>query len=37
VLEDSFKIKVADEEILPENLDSLNRIAAYVQRKAAAG
>jgi acyl carrier protein len=32
-LEDTFGIKVADEEMLPENLDSLNRITAYVQRK----
>jgi acyl carrier protein len=32
-LEDTFNIKVADEEMLPDNLDSLNKIAAYVQRK----
>jgi acyl carrier protein len=32
-LEDTFHIKVADEEMLPENLDSLNKIASYVQRK----
>ncbi len=36
-LEDSFNIKVADEEMLPENLDSLNKIAAYVQQKTAGG
>ena len=35
-LEDTFNIKVADEEMLPDNLDSLNRIAAYVQRKQSA-
>jgi acyl carrier protein len=32
-LEDTFHIKVADEEMLPENLDSLNKIAIYVQSK----
>jgi acyl carrier protein len=32
-LEDTFAIKVADEDMLPDNLDSLNRIAAYVRRK----
>jgi acyl carrier protein len=35
-LEDTFNIKVADEEMLPDNLDSLNKIAAYVQRKQSA-
>lgn len=32
-LEQSFKVKVADEEMLPENLDSVRAIAAYVVRK----
>ena len=32
-LEEEFAIKVEDEEIVPENLDSLRNIAAYVQRK----
>jgi acyl carrier protein len=32
-LEETFEIKVADDEIVPENLDTLARITAYVQRK----
>jgi acyl carrier protein len=32
-LEDHFKIEVADQEIVPENLDSLESIATYVRRK----
>jgi acyl carrier protein len=32
-LEDAFGIAVADEEIVPANLDSLARIAAFVERK----
>lgn len=32
-LEDSFDIKVGDDELTPDNLDSLNRIAAYVTSK----
>lgn len=35
-LEDEFDIKVGDEEMVPENLDSVNRIAAYVTRKSQA-
>lgn len=34
-LEDSFNISVRDEEISPENLDSIERICAFVARKAA--
>lgn len=34
-LEETFDISVADEETLPENLDSLTQIEAYVQRKRA--
>lgn len=33
-LEDEFKIRVADSELVPENLDSIRQIAAYVSRKA---
>jgi len=33
-LEDTFAIKVDDEELVPENLDSLDNIAAYVGQKA---
>lgn len=32
-LENSFGIQVADDEMLPENLDSIRAITAYVQRK----
>ncbi|HUJ25669.1 MAG TPA: acyl carrier protein [Myxococcales bacterium] len=32
-LEREFAISVADEEMLPENLDSIDRIAGYVGRK----
>lgn len=35
-LEDEFGIKVKDEEMVPENLDSVNRIVAFVARKNAA-
>jgi acyl carrier protein len=34
-LEAEFGIQVLDEEMLPENLDSIARIATFVQRKAA--
>ena len=32
-LEETFGIEMADEEMVPANLDSVNRIAAYVARK----
>ena len=32
-LEERFAIRVSDEELVPENLDSMNRIAAFVCRK----
>jgi acyl carrier protein len=32
-LEDTFKFTVADDEMVPENLDSLSAIDAYVARK----
>lgn len=31
-LEEIFKIKVADADLVPENFDSINRIVAYVAR-----
>lgn len=34
-LEETFGIKVADNEMVPDNLDSVNKIAAYVTRKRA--
>lgn len=35
-LEETYAFKVADDEMLPENLDSLAAVAAYVARKRAA-
>ena len=32
-LEDTYKIEVTDEEMLPENFDSIRRIVAYLDRK----
>ncbi len=32
-LEEEFEISVDDEELLPENLDSVNLLAAYIARK----
>lgn len=32
-LEEQFGVKVADEEMTPENLDSVERIVAFVGRK----
>lgn len=34
-LEDTYAIKVDDEEMVPENLDSMNNVEAFVQRKLA--
>jgi acyl carrier protein len=36
-LEDSFGVKVEDAEMLPENLDSVARIVAFVGRKKGTG
>jgi acyl carrier protein len=35
-LEEQFGIKVEDEDMVPENLDSVNQILAFLQRKKAA-
>jgi len=32
-LEEKFGIAVADEELVPENLDSISNVAAYLTRK----
>jgi len=32
-VEESYGIKIKDDELLPENLDSINNVAAFVQRK----
>lgn len=34
-IEDHFGVKVGDDEIVPENLDSIDLVAAYVARKRA--
>jgi acyl carrier protein len=34
-VEDTFNITVQDEEIVPENFDSVSRLAAYIRRKMA--
>jgi acyl carrier protein len=34
-LEDSFRVTVDDEELVPENLDSIERVVAFVERKRA--
>jgi acyl carrier protein len=32
-LEETFGVNIEDDELIPENMDSLRNIAAYVQRK----
>lgn len=32
-IESTFEIKVEDEELIPENLESINNIASYLERK----
>ncbi len=34
-IEDEYGIKVEDEEMVPENLDSVDKITTYIQRKQA--
>ena len=34
-LEEEFEISVDDEELIPENLDSINNVAAYLEGKIA--
>lgn len=36
-LEETYGIKVEDEELIPENLDSLKKVVQYVERKLTAG
>ncbi len=36
-LEEEFGIKVADNEMLPENLDSISRLVRFVEHRKAAG
>lgn len=35
-LEQTYSIRVADDEVVPENLDSIRRVSDYVRRKLAA-
>jgi acyl carrier protein len=35
-LEETFSIKVADEEMIPSNLDSVQNVVGFVERKQAA-
>lgn len=35
-LEDSFEIRILDDELVPENLDTIDNIVAFVDRKRAA-
>ena len=32
-IEEAFSIQVEDEELIPENLDSINNVTAYLERK----
>jgi len=32
-LEEEFEIRIDDEELVPENLDSINNVAAYLEKK----
>ena len=34
-IEETFDIKIEDEEVIPANLDSLNSLSAFIQRKKA--
>jgi acyl carrier protein len=36
-LESTFGISVADNEVMPDNLDSVAKVSAYVRRKLGAG
>jgi acyl carrier protein len=32
-IEETFDVSVEDEELIPENLDSVNRLAAFIEKK----
>lgn len=36
-IEETYRVTVSDDDMVPENLDSLDNIDAYVRRKLAAG
>ena len=33
-VEETFSVEVADDEIIPDNFDTVNSLAAYIERKA---
>ena len=33
-VEENFKIKIADQDVIPDNFDSVSRLAAFVRSKA---
>lgn len=33
-IEETYSVRVDDEELLPENLDSIDKVAAFLERKA---
>jgi acyl carrier protein len=33
-LEETYSVRVEDEELVPENLDSINKVSAFLERKA---
>jgi len=35
-IEETFAISIADEELIPENLDSIDKLTAFIQRKGGA-
>jgi len=35
-LESTYRVKVADEELIPDNLDSVNKIVSFIQAKQSA-
>jgi acyl carrier protein len=36
-LEEQFQLQVADDELVPENLDTIANIVAYIERKTGGG
>lgn len=35
-IEDTYKLKVADDEMIPDNLDSISKIASFIERRRSA-
>lgn len=36
-IQDQYKIAVEDDELIPENLDSVSRVAAFIEQKLSSG